>query len=769
MHRISWSSTISIHPGRPLLLIGIVVLLLATATGQNTKASTEGIENGNYNYQGSFEAGYRFVDSRGSDAVYDTFVNLQQGPRLLEQTLTMHSLNHQGLLFDNLFFNGFGWGGDPENASRLRMSKDKWYNFNMTFRRDRNNWDYNLLANPLNPVNTVISVNDTPHQFETTRRMYDFNLTLMPVSPVRLRLGYSRNSMSGPSFSTIHEGTDATVYQNWRTLLDAYQFGVDFKVLPRTNISYDQFVQYYRGDTTWQQQTFGFQLSNGVPVSLGVVYNTPAGQPCAIPVLSTGFVNPACNAYLGYARSAPTRSSYPTEQLTLQSNYFPKLDISARASYSSSDTTLDSLEGFAGLITRNRQRSILTAGSASSKRVVTNTDLGVTIHVTESFRIVDSFRFSNFRVPGGWSLLTGSLFGATLLSRPNQFNPATCPPPFTAATCPQHLASSPADIVNDLFGSFLREESKLNIFQLEYDLGRHFTVHGGHRFERRSITNNFVDLQQLTIYPTQAIARGCPTPAGCNKTVTLTSANTLEINGHSLLAGFTARPIDGLRGSFDLEWFSADRTSTRISPKNLQHYKARISYKPRHWMSVAGTFNILESRNNVPEVLHRDHNRNYGFTLAMNPKARFGWESGYNYNDVYSTTNICYVATPAPAGATSCGAPFLQGNSLYDSQVHFGYTTFMFKPVPRVTANVGYNLTSADGRTFYLGPLPSTLGPLAFTYHQPTAGLDVSLARGWTWRTAWGYFGYNEKSDPGLVLSRDFHSNSATLSLRYAF
>lgn len=315
--------------------------------------------------------------------------------------------------------------------------------------------------------------------------------------------------------------------------------------------------------------------------------------------------NPTGNtAAAGYARSAPTRSSYPTGPLTLQSNYFRKVDVAARASYSSSDTNLDhSLEGFAGLITRSRQRSILTAGLASSKRVIANTDLGVTIHVTENFRIVDSFRFSNFRVPGGRSLSTGSLFAATLLSRPNVYNPATCPPPFTAATCPQHLASSPPDIVNDMFNGFLREESKLNTFELEYDLGRRFTVHAGHRFERQGITNNFVDLQQVTIYPTQAIARGCPTSAGCVKTSTLSSENTLEINGNSLLAGFTARPIGGLRSSFDLEWFAADRTSTRISPKNLQHYKARISYKPSHWMSVAGTLNILASRNNVPEVL----------------------------------------------------------------------------------------------------------------------------------------------------------------------
>ena len=118
----------------------------------------EGVDNGNYNYQGSFEFGYRFVNSNGSQPVYDTFLNQQQGPRLLEQTLSMRSLNHEGVLFDNLFVSSFGWGGDPENATRLRISKNKWYNFNGSFRRDQNVWDYNLLANALNPPNAFINI-----------------------------------------------------------------------------------------------------------------------------------------------------------------------------------------------------------------------------------------------------------------------------------------------------------------------------------------------------------------------------------------------------------------------------------------------------------------------------------------------------------------------------------------------------------------------------------------------------------------------------------
>ena len=89
----------------------------------------------------------------------------------LDQTVNVQSRDHQGSLFDNLFFSSFGWGGDPENSGRLRLSKNNWYNFNMTFRRDRNAFDYNLLANPLNPANDSIQVGSSPHRFDTVRAL----------------------------------------------------------------------------------------------------------------------------------------------------------------------------------------------------------------------------------------------------------------------------------------------------------------------------------------------------------------------------------------------------------------------------------------------------------------------------------------------------------------------------------------------------------------------------------------------------------------------
>ena len=771
-----------------LAVVILIALLPSAGWAQSSTAAAEGVENGNYNYQGSIELGYRFVDTHGSGAVYDTFVNQQQGPRLFEQTLSMRSLNHEGVLFDNLFLSSFGWGGDPENATRLRISKNKWYNFNAMFRRDQNVWDYNLLANPLNPQNPFIHINDSPHEMLTTRRMYDYNLTLLPQSGVRFRLGYTRNNMEGPAFSSIHEGTDAILFQNTRTLLDGYQAGIDIKLLSRTNISYDQFLQYYRGDSSWNDRNFAFQLANLSPVDAGMIYNPLAKQPCSPPIFDTTTPPPptlsaTCNGYQSYSRFAPVRTSYPTEQLTLQSSYFRRLDLSARASYSSADTKVDNFsENLLGLITRTGQRAFGVTGQARAKRVVANADFGITVHLTDKLRLIDSFRFSNFRIPGAWNPTTLSFFNGTspasMLNPIVVFDPTVCPA--NPAACPQHGSSAPADVSSPSYARFLGQDSKYNTIEAEYDISRHFGGRLGYRYGRRTIPVHWVTIANELFFPSNPNRGDCTgLPLNSDGTCSFSGEidsedDHIEVNEHSALFGLWAHPNDALRMNFDMELFSADNSPTRTTPRNLQRYKTRINYKAKDWVSVSGTVNILESRNNVTDVLHREHDRNYGFTLALNPNPRVAFEFGYNYDDIFSTTNICYVfGFVPPPGTTTCaasgGAPFISGVSLYDNKINFGYMNFMFKPAKRVTANLGYNLTSTSGNTTILNPTPNTLGPLGLNFHKPAAWVDFDLVRGLTWRTAWGYYDYNEKSNPGPLPPRDFQSNLATLSLRYAF
>ena len=137
---------------------------------QLAPAEPDGITSGGYQIHSSVELGYRSTDVSGSGDMYDTLVNLQTGPRILDQTLTMQSVDHQGLLFDDLYLNSFGWGGDPNNALRLRADKNKWYNLQSSFRRDQYFSDYDLLANPLNPPPPPAPGGSTPSIPVLTRR-----------------------------------------------------------------------------------------------------------------------------------------------------------------------------------------------------------------------------------------------------------------------------------------------------------------------------------------------------------------------------------------------------------------------------------------------------------------------------------------------------------------------------------------------------------------------------------------------------------------------
>src|SRR5215472_3025130 len=318
--------------------------------------SNPGVEAGNYEIKQSIELGGRVADFSGSRSMWSTLVNVDSGPRLLEQTLDMHSPTHTGYFFDDLNFSNFGYGGDPNNVTRLRMLKGTLYNFNANFRRNKNFFDYNLLANPLNPANSnpSVPVLTSPHLFQTTRRMSDFSLGLFQLAPVRLKLGYSRTVREGESFSSIHQGSESLLTQPTSDISDNYQFGISFRFIPRTSINYDQFFTHYKGDSSWALTGTNATLAGGIPVDLGIVFNTPAAQPCAAPLLASRLANPACNGAFLYSRVGPIRNSYPTEQFSFQSNYFRKIDFSGRAIYSSADSDrLLFSENFNGLIPRS--------------------------------------------------------------------------------------------------------------------------------------------------------------------------------------------------------------------------------------------------------------------------------------------------------------------------------------------------------------------------------------------------------------------------------
>jgi hypothetical protein len=732
-----------------LLLWWSPMLLLAQSSGaaKSSNGEPEGVTSNGYVIHSSVEVGYRATDITGSGDMYSTLVDLPQGPRLLEQTLSMRSVNHQGLLFDNLYVSSFGWGGEPDNALRIRADKNKWYNLAGSFRRDHNFSDFNLLANPLNPSTSspTIQAENSPHLFDTGRRMSDVDLTLLPQSRLSFRLGFSHNNMTGPSYTSIHEGTDGLLLQPWNTTLNSYRFGADWRILPRTVLSYDQSFDYYKGDTSTQLAPFAPALlpSPGVgSVELGLSIDTVNNVPCAVKPPATSLIDPtgtltntSCSAFFNYALNRRVRTSTPTERLSLRSNYFQRVDIIGSFSYSAADMTTPLNESFDGLITRTKNRAFTDTGTAAANRISDTLDLETTIHFTKHLRLVEKFYFWAYRIPENANfneidnICTGTCNLLTPLS-----------------------ATAPAT-TNTLTASSFNQTWKRNQTDLAWDISKKAGARIGFRYGNR-VFNHFNDYL----------------PG---------DEDHIVVGEYTALLGLWARPTHNLRLSFDMEHVNYDNVIVRMAPRKESRFRAQTTYTPKPWAVLGGSFHILRDANPDAATHYIGHNQNFGLTASLTPRERFGLDLAYNYNNVTQNALICFndtpplgVVLPFVTGATPCvvdpTANPLLANSYFTNHTHYGMGAVRFVPAKRWTLNLGYSVTSVDGSIPQFNIL-QPLGALQYKYSQPVAGVSVDLGHRLAFNMGWNYYQYNEGSFIGPTAPRYFHANAVTESLRYAF
>jgi hypothetical protein len=771
-----------------------VVLLCALSTeaqatppqGSEKQSAQEnaGVTAGNYRIKQSVEAGWRAADIGGSLPVFDTFVNQHTGPRLLESSFEMQSLNHAGLPFDTLSFTGSGFGGDPNTLSRLRMDKNRWYNLKGTFRRDLDVWDYNLLANPLNPptASPSLPIAFSPHTFDVSRHMTDLDLTLLPQSSVRVRLGYSRNSSSGSNTTTVYEGgrlgAETLLAQPWRMVDDTYHLGVDLRMLPRTNVSYDQSFQASKDDTAAADHTFPFQLTNGTPADLGLVFDTNSFDPCAKPIANPTTnpptANPICNLFTTYSRGNRSRIFFPTEQFSFQTSYFRNFDVSGRVSYSAAELSLPSVtDVFAGLLSATAVRQSSGTVTASGKRITVGADLGATWDVTERLRILDTLHVANFRSPGATFEDLALLFGGSALSTINVFSSATCPPPFNSNKCPLHSNQSPADGASNIFGRFLGQDSTSNQIEVQYDFAKVAGARLGYRFHDRSVNRRALTVANEMFFPTLPFRGDCAgqllqSDGTCHVTTTATDSDAVNVHENSALLGAWARPWEALRLNVDLDLMSADKALYRTSPRTSQQYRGRAAYTAGS-VSLGTSINISNAANDAAAIESHYRTRSYSFN-AMVMRARLGVDADYDFNQFGSHSDICYVDSRPPAGTPVCpvDSTALAGVSTLRERTHFGLLELRWKPQARVTATLGYSALRAQGNTTLLN-LNATPGSVDSAYLRPAASLNVVINPMTTFKTSWGRYDYGEDSPIGPTVSRNFRGDVVTVSLRYAF
>jgi len=725
---------------------------------KKTAAPAEGKVMGGYNVHSMVELGGRFAEKDGSRAMWATMINQTTGARVLNQSVQMRTIDpHKTPIFDRLSSSSFGYGGDPYDVSTLALSKGKIYDFAGTFRRDRNYFDYNLLANSLLTSSTaatpaLVAEPSSLHLFNTVRRDTSTLLTLMPLWVVHFRLGYNHDTNEGPTYSTIHEGGDTQVLQWFRNSQDTYIAGADVNVAKRTTVSYDQYYAFYRGDSPYSLVGANYRLPDGTPVSLGV--NTLATTTCPAssknPEVVNGVSNPFCSQTIVQNDVAPTRTTFPTEQLRFASHYWDRVSMNGRVTYSGNVSNVNQFnETFTGLLSRTNLRQEIDTGGlgngrlAHNKRVSVNADYGVEAELNEHFAVSDAVNFWNFRIPGSSSLVsqTWSKAGVNALTPLSTITPVTN---------------------TRVFEEFLGQKNLGNTIMGIATITPQVKVSAGWRFNDRQI--RFSDDPLLDWHQNWLLLGGVVNPS---------SMVRISVN------------YDVMR-SKSANSDTPSNTYTRIGPNNLIHLRARAVVKPYKWINLAVAGNDYEAKNDDPQVNHKEHNRDLSVSAQVIASEAISFDVSYAHDSVFSTTDLCYVFAPTANATTTNGvvkggtcantgvtytgtAALYLGNGYYNAPSNFFTGGVNLAPSKYFRINAGARVTSVDGSGETLNPY-QVPGALHSKILAPYADLVVNIAPQWAWHGNWNHQAYNEAGPVGPGLApRSFHGDIYTLGVKYAF
>ena len=126
---------------------------------------------GAYTISNSFEVGYRMSDVSGNHDAYHAAINYGSGIRLLEGQFRLNSKEGHGTAIDELSIYNIGTGGDPYQATRLRLEKNNWFRYDMQLRV---NQYFNQLPSLWNGERAA----------RTERTYQNHDLTLFPETPL---------------------------------------------------------------------------------------------------------------------------------------------------------------------------------------------------------------------------------------------------------------------------------------------------------------------------------------------------------------------------------------------------------------------------------------------------------------------------------------------------------------------------------------------------------------------------------------------------------
>jgi len=834
--------------------MAMAAMTVATASAQNPAAPIPAPETqisapAGYTIHQSVDLGGRLANTTGSGAMYDTLVNLQSGPRVQGETFDLRALpGTKNTLVDTLTAFSTGYGGDPNSFTKLSASKGKLYDFSGIFRRDRQYFDYDLLGNANIPAGQSIPIGPTgaptgsfpwpqesqsPFLFNTVRRMTDINLTIHPLSRVVYRAGYSQNIFEGPSLTPGGYGVskyDMLLQEYQRNSTDDFTAALDWKLLPRTTLTFAEEIDHYKADSyfTMAPQDFIVQEADGAKAAINdydsqTPYSKSACNANSIgttPIFSAApapgglpVINAACAVVTSYLRSQPTRIIYPTEIFRLQSSTIKNLSMNGNVRYTQANMNLpnyyDSYQGLNGTT-----RSLTYTAVAKAHRAVIAADYGVVWQASKTISLAEQVDYSSAHQPG-FSTITS----ATTLSTP----------------------STPGNETINYAGPLTTTHAAAGTPTIEGSGGVGVLSPGyfGQSFFTNNLTGTWDATARATFsltyrYRDHVIAQGSPHNAPL--AIGSTDDGTVTIHENGGLFNIALRPSANWNINGTVEILYDDNAFTGVSPRQTKHYRMHTMWRPRPWATISGAFNDLERHNNTNNnqaavaagddpyegpLNHVDHSRIASLGAVLSPSEHWSVDFNYAYSDVYAATNICYdngatATQPGTASMKASGAPnvcpgvFTRGSTtqladwfardFMDAPTQFGSAAIVFTPFNKIHSSIGYTISSVNGSQFF-NDARAVNGSLDSTYQSPFVKLAWTIHPGLTWKAEYNFYGYGEggPSGPqycststsltstvvpcaslpyqtglteppsGETAPRNFHANNISLGVHYEF
>lgn len=813
MKKISWlSQLLSQQPAAHRQIAGCLgaaaLLLLAGVAAAQTPIpyANMDIPNG-YVAHGSVNIGGHMVGLYGSNAMYDTMVNTQSGPRMMGETFEMRALpTTKHTLVDTLSAMGSGFGGDPYNFAKLDFSKGKIYDFSGLFRRDRQYFDYDLLGNPGIPSGYSVpisgsttpyawqTINQSPFMYNTVRRMTDTHLTLFPLAQVTLRAGYSRSTFEGPSLSPSGNsvaGSEVILEEYQRISSDVYTGGADWKPVQGTKLTFEEEIDRNKLDSyfTVNPAALTVQEADGTPVQLldsyqnfypygytsAGVFSATSSKVCNSSVTNTSIlsanptgglpiIDPACNVITSYMRSQPTRELFPTEIVRLQSSTLKNIEMNGDFRYTNANMKLPNYyEDFKGLDVATRELSY--TANAHAKRQAVAIDYGIVWQATKTISLSDQLNYSNVHQSGTSEFTSGTTVTVPTTAGEETINYAK----LTSTTATS--GSAPFDSV-----------SAMGVPAFNY-FGQKFVTNNA------SVTWDATPRSSYSVtyrYGTHDITEGSP-----NTTSSQTGAETFTINENGVILNAALHPADNLDLSGSAEILYYDNVFTPVAPRQSKHYRVHTMYRPKTWATVTGAFNDLERHDNTNNtgtasaagpLGHEDHTRVVSLGADLMPNEHYGLDVNYTYDDVYTATNICFQgaatampgSTVAPGVAVESGSlclPVSAGHSgqtvlagpakdFEDAPTQYGSASIVLSPNPKLHSDLGYRISSVNGSRFFTDA-SDVNGSAVSTYQTPFVSASWTVRPGLIWKAEYNYFGYGEGGRSGA----QYCNNNPTLTV----